>query len=93
MIDWLAALFTSGRAVDIVLGVMAAEALLLVARGQRWTSVLLVLLPGAFMLLGVRAALTGAPWWAVAVPLTLSFPVHVLDLHRRGLLARRRSGP
>lgn len=93
MMEWLAALFASGRAVEMVMAVMAAEAVLLVARGQRLTSVLLLLLPGAFMLLGVRAALVGAPWWAVALPLTLSFPVHLLDLKRRGMLARRRRGP
>ena len=81
MTDWLAALFASGHAVDIVLGVLALEAVWLVWRGRRDT--LSVLLPGALILLALRAALTGAPWWAVAGWLALSLPAHLYDLRRR----------
>lgn len=42
------------------------------------------LLPGALMILALRAALTGAAWPWVAAPLALSFPVHLADLRRRG---------
>ena len=81
MTDWLAALFASGHAVDIVLGVLAVEAGWLVWRGRSET--LTALLPGALILLALRAALTGGPWWAVAGWLALSLPAHLYDLRRR----------
>ena len=81
MTDWFAALFASGHAVDIVLGVLALEAGWLVWRGRR--DALSALLPGALILLALRAALTGAPWWAVAGWLMLSLPAHLYDLRRR----------
>ena len=90
----LAALFESGRAADIILGVLAIEALLLVLIGRRRVAdVALALLPGALMIVALRLALTGAHWAAVAVPLALSFPVHLADLRRRGLLAPRSARP
>lgn len=88
---WLAALFASGHAVDIVLAVLALEAVWLIAR--RRADVLPALLPGVLILLAVRAALTGAPWWMVAGWLALSLPAHLYDLRRRlnpsGFSARR----
>lgn len=81
----MAWLFASGHAVDIVLAVMAAEFVWLTARcGWRIGDALLRLAPGALMLLALRAALTGADWRWIALPLLLSFPVHLADLHRRG---------
>ena len=83
--------FASGRAVDAILLVIAAEFLVLTAaarrRGRRgaWLDLSLALLPGAFLLLALRAALTGAPWPWVAAPLAASFPVHLADLARRRL--------
>lgn len=81
MSDTLARLFASGRAVDIVLGVLAIEALWLIARRRR--DVLPALLPGALILLAVRAALTESEWWVVAGWLALSLPAHLYDLRRR----------
>lgn len=78
-------LFASGHAVDIVLAVMMVEALALIALGRRATTVVIAVLPGALILLAVRAALTGAGWPWVAVALAASFPAHVLDLRRRKL--------
>lgn len=81
-IDWL---FAQGHAVDIVLAVMAAEFAWLVTRGGwRAGDAALRLAPGALMMLALRAALTGAAWPLVALPLALSFPVHLADLRRRG---------
>jgi len=37
------------------------------------------------MLLAVRAALTGAPWYHVSFWLAASLPVHLADLRRRRL--------
>jgi len=41
------------------------------------------LLPGALMLLAVRAALTGMAWPWVAFALAASFPVHLADLTQK----------
>jgi hypothetical protein len=75
--------FASGHAVDLILAILMIELAWLVNRGWRPADALLRLGPGAFMLLALRAALTGAEWWWVALPLALSFPVHILDLRRR----------
>jgi hypothetical protein len=79
----------SGRAVDLVLLLMLAEALWL-WRGRQVAApaVALALLPGALILLAVRVALTGGPWWAVAGLLAASLPAHVADLAKRGWLRR-----
>lgn len=76
-------LFASGHAVDLVLAVIAAEAVWLVRRGWRAADAALRLVPGALMLVALRAALTGLDWPWIAVPLALSFPVHLADLARR----------
>jgi hypothetical protein len=77
-------LFASGHAVDIVLGVIGVELAWLVA-GRRWPVMVaaLRLAPGALMLLALRAALTGCDWRWIALPLLLSFPVHIADLAQR----------
>ena len=85
----MTAFFTSGHAVDIVLLVLAGEVVWLIAR--RRVDVLPALLPGALILLALRAALTGAEWPAVALWLALSFPAHVYDLRRRLAAASRRA--
>ena len=80
----MAWLFASGHAADIVLAVMAAEALWLVARGGGSAgAVALRLGPGALMLVALRAALVGATWPWIALPLILSLPLHLKDLARR----------
>jgi hypothetical protein len=77
-------LFASGHAVDVVLVFMLLEGIWLVARRWSALTVLLMLAPGGLMLLALRAALTGLPWYWVAVPLTVSLPLHLADLrHRR----------
>jgi hypothetical protein len=68
--------------VDVVLIVIVAELVLLRARGWRISDGLFRLAPGALILLALRSALTGADWWWVALPLLLSFPVHLADLIR-----------
>lgn len=77
-------LFDSGHAVDIVLAVIVIEGVWLVTRCKwRIGDALLRLLPGAMILLALRAALTGSDWHWIALPLLLSFPLHVADLRRR----------
>ena len=78
--------FASGRAVDVVLVVLVVEALWLRLRGQKWSDIIPALLPAIFMMLGLRAALTGMAWPFVSIPLALAFPIHLYDLHRRKML-------
>lgn len=81
MMAWL---FASGHAADLILGVLLAEAVWLRAgRGWRWRAILSLLGPGALMMLGLRAALTGADWWWIALPLAASLPLHLMDLRTR----------
>lgn len=69
---------------DVVLLVMAGElGWLTRRRGWRFADAALRLLPGALMLLALRAALTGAGWPWVAAALALSFPAHLADLARQ----------
>lgn len=66
---------------DVVLAVIAAEFVYLVGRsGWSARAALLRLMPGVLMLVALRAALTGADWLWIALPLLLSFPVHLADL-------------
>ncbi|MDZ4138442.1 MAG: hypothetical protein U1D66_06135 [Erythrobacter sp.] len=79
--EWL---FASGHAADLILGVLAIEALWLRrARRWGWGAILALLGPAALMILGLRAALTGAQWWWIALPLGLSLPLHLIDLRTR----------
>ncbi len=88
--DAVSALFASGHAADLILIVLAAEFVWLVARGAKALDVALALGPAVLIVFALRGALTGADWPLIAVPLTLSFPVHVADLKRRGMLGKRR---
>lgn len=78
----------SGRAVDLVLLVIAIEFIVLVtlARGRRKRAAVdwfFALMPGAMLLLALRAALVGAGWPWVALLIAASFPFHLIDLMRR----------
>ena len=76
-LDWL---FARGHAADVVLAVMLAELAALTVSGWPLRQALLRLLPGALMILALRAALTGAGWQWVALALALAFPAHLADL-------------
>lgn len=79
-------LFATGHAADVILGVLVIEAAWLrLARGWRWGAIAGLLGPAALIVLGLRAALTGAAWWWIALPLAASLPLHLMDL--RGRLA------
>ena len=54
------------------------------ARRRGWpaSAAGLRLLPGALMVLALRAALTGADWPWVALALAASLPAHLADLAR-----------
>jgi len=87
-VSWL---FASGHAVTLVLAFMGVEGVWLVARRWSALTVFLMLAPGALMLLALRAALVGLPWYWIALPLTVSLPLHLADVrHRRSALAEVR---
>ncbi len=69
-----------------MLAVIAFELVWLVrAGGWRTTDAVLRLAPGVMMLIALRAALGGHDWYWVALPLLISFPLHLADIsrHRR----------
>jgi hypothetical protein len=82
----LESFFTSGHAVDLVLAFMAIEAIVLIMMKRRAVTVVLTILPGAVMMMALRAAITGAGWQWVAMWLTVSLPLHLADLRHRRLI-------
>lgn len=85
-----AAYFGSGRAADAILVVLALECVWL-WRWRRWpvAGAVAAVLPGVMFVLGLRAALVGAQWQMIALPLAGALPAHLWDLARR---ERRRRG-
>ncbi|MEM7781045.1 MAG: hypothetical protein AAF697_11710 [Pseudomonadota bacterium] len=82
--QYLAPLFASGHAADLVLAVLGVEALWLkLARGWSWIRILGLVGPAVFIVLALRAALVGAGWEWVALLLALSLPLHLMDLRGR----------
>jgi len=81
MTEWL---FASGHAADVILGVLIIEAVWLCAfRHWSLSKTMGLLGPAAMIVLGLRAAMVGASWYWIAVPLVLSFPLHLYDLRSR----------
>lgn len=79
--EWL---FDTGHAADLILGVLVIEAAWLrIARGWGWGAIAGLLGPAALIVLGLRAALIGAGWWWIALPLAASLPLHLMDLRTR----------
>ncbi|GAA0754797.1 hypothetical protein FHS52_003064 [Erythromicrobium ramosum] len=77
-------LFDNGHAADVILGVLAIEAVWLRDRKRwSWRAIAGLLGPAALIVLGLRAALVGADWWWIALPLAASLPLHLLDLRSR----------
>lgn len=77
-------LFASGRIIDLILFGMLAELIALVAmRRMKSVDAVALLVPGAFLMLALRAALVGAPWTHVAAALAASLAAHIVDLVRR----------
>ena len=89
MSELLAALFNSGRIVDLILLLLVAEVIAMylyrrgTGRGIGAIDLLMNNLAGAGLLLALRAALTGAAWPSIAPWLLASFAAHVADVMRR----------
>lgn len=77
------AFFSSGHAADFVLAVLALEAVWLMLRGWSVRQIAALLGPAALIVLGLRAALIGASWYWIALPLAASLPLHLMDLRSR----------
>lgn len=82
-------LFASGHVADLVLGVLAMEAALLLAfrrrtgRGPTPRAILGIVLPGVALVLALRLALTGAWWGWIGLVLGAAFLAHLFDLSQR----------
>ncbi len=85
----MADLFASGRIIDIVIGLVAFEALAFAiwrassGRGPHLLPFLSNLLSGAFLMIALRNALVGALWPWIAACLLAAFSAHIIDLRTR----------
>jgi hypothetical protein len=78
-------LFATGRVVDLILLVLVVEIAAIAAWRVRRkiqvraTRLLLAALPGVFLLLALRSALSAGPWMVTALWLAASFPAQLAD--------------
>jgi hypothetical protein len=79
----------SGHVADVILACLVIEAVALLAwhratgRGLAPRAVAALLLPGAFLVLALRLALTGAAWPLMPVVLVGALAAHLWDLRGR----------
>jgi hypothetical protein len=73
---------SSGRAIDVVLAVIALEAAILTVWWGRakLVTIMATLAPGVCLLLAARAALTSADAMWIALWLAAAFPAHLFDV-------------
>jgi hypothetical protein len=82
-------LVRSGHVADVILACLVIEALALLAwhratgRGLPPRAVAALLLPGAFLVLALRLALTGEAWALIPVVLVGALLAHLWDLRAR----------
>jgi hypothetical protein len=82
--ELLARAVASGRIAEIALLALILEGAAMIGFSRRRAlDVVLALLPGALLLLALRAALMGQSWTMVVLWLTLSLPAHLADMRRR----------
>lgn len=85
----IAEFFSTGAVADLLLAIILIEAAALwlfrrrTGRGPRLAEVAPFLAAGAFLVLALRSALVGAPWWCVAAALAASGLAHAVDVARR----------
>ncbi len=94
--DALGSLVASGRIVDLILLLVAAEAALVVLGPDRFgprAPLLAGLAAGAGLLLALRAGLSGAPWPWTAGALALAGGAHLAELALRRAKTLRRREP
>lgn len=87
--DMLAELFITGRIIDMILALMALEAVALLAfnritgKGAGPRAILPFMAAGVCLMLSLRVALTGGNWQIIAVLLLAAFVMHLLDIGLR----------
>jgi hypothetical protein len=85
----MGAFLLSPHIVDAILLILGLEVAVLtllrpgISLERRLGSLVIAALPGALLLLALRAVLSGAGWPWVALFLAASFPAHLADLWRR----------
>jgi hypothetical protein len=85
----MAELFASGRLIDLILGLVLVEAITLTilhrltGKGIAPRDLLGLLLAGAFLLVALRAALSGAEWFWIGLWLGFALIAHLADLAMR----------
>jgi hypothetical protein len=85
----MTALFASGRVVDLILALMAVEAVVLLTyriatgRGIPPAGLATNLVAGALLLLALRSVLIGSLWIWTAVWLACALLAHIADLAQR----------
>lgn len=95
----MAEIFANGRIIDLILGLVLIEGILLAAyhrrtgRGLPPRELVGFLLSGFLLLLALRAALVGAWWGWVSLALTASLLTHLLDLRLRWSGSAKRAKP
>jgi len=81
--------FASGRIIDVIIALMALEAVALVllrrrtAGGPAPVEIIVSLLAGFCLLIALRVALTDGRWEIVAAALAASLAAHLTDLRLR----------
>lgn len=81
--------FTSPHLVDCILAFTVVEAVVLIwlrprlAAHVRLIAIVVLLLPGVFLMLALRAALDGAAWPWVPAALLAALVAHVADIRER----------
>lgn len=77
-------LIESGLAIEIAIGLIALEMIVVLwLRRKAGVVVLLSLIPGLCLMLALLAALQGGDWRIIALWVTASLPFHLLDLRLR----------
>ena len=85
----VSALFSSGHIVDLILVLVVLEAVLLAGwhwrtgRGLAFRAFAATICSGAALMLALRAALVGAWWGWIALPLLAALLAHIADLRGR----------
>ena len=80
---------TNGHLVDVAMVLTLLELIGLIiyrrrtGRGIDGSKLVITLASGLFLMLGLRAALTGADWPWIALALSASWATHLLDLKSR----------
>lgn len=85
----IAELFSTGLVADLALAIIVVEAAVIwllrrrAGRGPGLGDVAPFLAAGAFLVLALRTALVGAPWYCTAAALAASGVAHAVDVARR----------